>query len=194
MEKGAGIGRCWRKLARGWHGTPRGEGREENGRPDLKLGGGVSSGRKGGELGQSLLPPLGAADPGRQRATGVFRDPQSPAPHTQGRGADPPLRSSLPAPKVRAHPPRDQVLPEAGLGLGALICPTWHLNSVSHWDASHLRLDGIFPKVHVLRPVLCRRGTPWPHPASAGQDAQGQRRRNPLGSCCSFLGVGRGFQ
>lgn len=119
----------------------------------------------------------------------------SPQPPTrQGRGADPPLRSSLPAPKVRAHPPRGQVLPEAGLGLGALICPTWHLNSVSHWDASHLRLDGIFPKVHVLRPVLCRRGTPWPHPASAGQDAQGQRRRNPLGSCCSFLGVGRGFQ
>lgn len=143
-----------------------------------------------GEPWQSLFPPLGRADPGHQRTTGVFRDAQSPAPKRQGRGADPALCSSLLAPKVCAPPSREQMLPEAGLGLVALISPTWHLNRDGHSDASHLGLDGIFLKVHVLRFILCRHGAPRPRPTSANQNSQEEQRRNPLGSCYSFLRVG----
>lgn len=142
-----------------------------------------------------MFPPQGGADPGHQRTTGVFRDPQSPAPHTPGAGC----RSTTPFIPSRSkgtcppHPPLEIKCSLKRVWVSSLLYPRpgWHLNCVGHSDAFP---PGIFLKVHVLRLIPCTHEVPWPHPTSASQGARGEQRRNALGGCSSFLRVGQGFR
>lgn len=111
-----------------------------------------------------LLPWEGMNEETKASLRGFLRSTVPSPPKHQGRVQNTAFCSSPPqlppASSEAMCPSQDKTLPEAGLGLAPPVSLALLLICLSHSDAAHLSLEGIFLKVQILRFLLCRHVVP----------------------------------